>query len=92
MINISTAIPNILSKLKKMPTGHYIELLTFKKDRSITMVKMANRQLLIIQEGFEQKKFEIAPEKLKKTLKTLLKKEFPRSHKVHLYSGEYQEP
>ncbi len=95
MIDISSAIPTILAKLKKMPNGHYIELLTYKKDRSIKIVRVASDNLselhyLLIQKGYKQEHFQITPEKLKKTLKDLLKKEFPRSNKAHISSGIYE--
>ena len=89
MIDISAVIPTVLLKLKKLPVGHFLDLQTYKKDRSVTIVKRDDNNFLIIENGFNQEEFDVDAVKLKKTLKVLLKKEFPRSNKVRLYSGEY---
>jgi len=40
---------------------------------------------LVIEDGYFKDRFLIKSDKLKKLLKTLLKKEFPRSKKIRLY-------
>jgi len=91
MIDLAAAIPTLTNRLKTLPIGHFVEILTFKKDRSLKIVKTGDNDLLIIQNGFDQACHAIRPDKLKKTLKTLLKKEFPRSNKAHLHTGEYHQ-
>lgn len=89
MIDISSAISTILTLTGKLPKGHCLELLTYKKDRSISIVKKFDEKLLVIQKGYEQQRFEISADKLRKLVKKLLKKEFPRSNKAHISSGPY---
>lgn len=42
--------------------------------------------LLVIEDGYLKDRFLIRSDKLRKLLKTLLKKEFPRSKKIKLFS------
>jgi hypothetical protein len=51
----------------------------------VIIAKMGEDDLLIIENGYFRERFRLKPEKLKKTLKTILKKEFPRSRKIRLY-------
>jgi hypothetical protein len=46
---------------------------------------MDEDDLLIIEDGFSKERFRINSEKLRKLLSALLRKEFPRSHKIRLY-------
>lgn len=84
MIDIKTVIPVVQKKLDKLDVGDRIELKTYKRDRGVTILKVTDDRLLILEDGFVKNEFEIPVEKLKKTLKLLLKKEFPRSNKVRL--------
>ena len=49
------------------------------------IAKLAEDNLLVIENGFFKERFQVKPEKLRKLLKTLVKKEFPRSRKIRLY-------
>ncbi len=88
MLDISAAIPNILQRLEKIPVGHCLDLRTFKRNRSVIIVKREKEYFEIIENGFYQDRFQVEKDKLKKTLKNLLKKEFPRSNKIRVYKLE----
>jgi hypothetical protein len=85
MIDKSKIIETVHERLKNLPTGHYLDLRTYKRNRSVIIAKMGDDDLLIIENGYFTERFRLKPEKLKKTLKTILKKEFPRSQKFRLY-------
>lgn len=90
MLDKSALIPALRARIAKLPVGHAIDLRTYKRDRSVVIVKLTAEQLLIIEDGFEQNEYRIEKGGLQKILKTLLKREFPRSNKVRLYQlGEY---
>jgi len=90
MIDKTAIVPTVLEKLKKLPIGHCIDLRTYKRNRSVVIVKKEEDEYLIIENGYFQEEFVVGLSKLKKLLKTLLKKEFPRSNKIRLYNlGEY---
>lgn len=92
MIDKTKIIETVTERLKNLPFGHYLDVRTYKRNRAVIIVKQSDDQLLVIQNGYEFARFEIKPDRLKKLLKTLLKKEFPRSTKVRLYTmGAFKE-
>ncbi|MGE4423715.1 MAG: hypothetical protein AB7D39_15580 [Pseudodesulfovibrio sp.] len=83
MIDLGAALPTALSRLRKLPDGAVLELLTFKRDRGVAVRKVGA--------GFEVREFGYLDETstedaagLRKRLKAILKREFPRSNKVHV--------
>ena len=84
MLDKATAVQEILRRLKKMDSGESLELLTWKKDRSLLLVKQGRDEIHVYERGFVEQEYRVASGKLKKLLKTLLKREFPRSHKIRL--------
>ena len=92
MIDKTKIVDTVFERLPKLPENHYLDLRTYKRNRSVIIVKKADEDLLVIQDGYEKQRFKIKVAKLKKLLKTLLKKEFPRSNKIRLYTmGEFDE-
>ena len=92
MIDKDKIIETVIEKLKKLPFEHYLNLRTYKRNRSLIIVKKSEDDLVIIEDGYYQERFHIQSDKLKKTLTTLLRKEFPRSHKIRLYvMGKFSE-
>jgi len=85
MIDKTKIIDTVCKKLEKLPLGHYLDLKTYKRNRTVIIAKIEENRLLVIANGYFKDRFLIKPEKLKKLLKTLLKKEFPRSNKIRLY-------
>jgi hypothetical protein len=92
MIDKDKIIGTVVEKLKKHPVKHYLDLRTYKRNRSLVIVKKSEDNFLIIEDGYFHVRYHLKSDKLKKTLKALLKKEFPRSHKVRLYvMGRFNE-
>lgn len=92
MIDKAKIIDTVCERLRKLPLGHYMDLQTYKRNRSLIIAKMDEDDLLVIENGYFKERFRVRPEKLKKLLKTLLKREFPRSQKIRLYvMGEFEE-
>lgn len=85
MIDKAGAIPTILSMLKKLENGNGLDLRTFKRDRSVTIVRIGENSFSINEKGFETQSFETNLKGMRKLLKTLLKREFPRSNKIRVY-------
>lgn len=92
MIDKDKIIDTVRERLKKLPVGHYLDLRTYKRNRSVIIVKKGEENLLVIENGYYQERFHLKEEKLNKLLKTLLRKEFPRSNKIRLYvMGNFKE-
>nr|WP_321513651.1 hypothetical protein [uncultured Pseudodesulfovibrio sp.] len=84
MLDIAGVIPNTLTRLKKLAPGSGLELLTYKRDRSIHIVKSDDDAFIITESGFQENVFSSDLKSMKKLLRTLLKREFPRSNKVRV--------
>jgi len=85
MIDKATAIPTIMTKLKKLPQGHAIDIRTYKRNRSVVIARIGEDEFDVVEKGFHEERFLVPLSKMKKLLKNLLKKEFPRSTKMRLY-------
>lgn len=89
MIDRTAIIPLVLERLKTLPVGHCLDLRTYKRNRGLILVKRGPESVDVIEDGYEQAEFPgVDMGKLRKLLKTLLKREFPRSTKVRLYAFE----
>ncbi len=85
MIDKATAIPTIMRKLKKLPIGHAIDVRTYKRNRSVVIARTGEDEFDVVEKGFYEDRFLISLDKMKKLLKALIKKEFPRSTKMRMY-------
>ena len=84
MLDKATAVQEVLRRLRKMEAGDSLELLTWKKDRSLLLVKQSENEVVIYERGFIEEEYLVNFNKLKKLLKTLLKREFPRTYKIRV--------
>ena len=84
MLDKATAATEVMRRLRKMQAGDSLELLTWKKDRSLLLIKRSGDEVEVYESGFLEEEYRIEFRKLKKLLKTLLKREFPRSHKIRI--------
>ena len=85
MLDVSTLIPSIQARLDKLPVGHALDLRTYKRNRNVIIRKQDQDSFLFLENGFYQDRMTVPGDKVKKTLKKMLKKEFPRSRKVRVY-------
>lgn len=86
MINKDTAIPIIMQKLRSLPEGHAIDLRTYKRNRSVVISRTGDDCFDVAEKGFHEERFSVALSGMKRLLKTLLKREFPRSTKIRVYT------
>ncbi|MDC7217828.1 MAG: hypothetical protein PQJ28_02265 [Spirochaetales bacterium] len=85
MIDKASAIENVMRKLKKIQVGRGLDLRTYKRDRSVAILRMGEDLFSVIEDGFDNERYTEDFKSLKKLLKKLLKKEFPRSNKIRVY-------
>lgn len=84
LINIASVINTAIITLKKtLPPGG-IELLSYKRNRGIAIIKKSNNILQIREYGYFEQEFDTSFETFEKKLKTIIKREFPRSRKIRL--------
>ncbi|WP_419786902.1 hypothetical protein [Pseudodesulfovibrio sp.] len=85
MIDKATAIPAILRRLDKLPVGHAIDLRTYKRNRSVVIARVGADAFELLETGFHQERITSTAAELRRWLKLLLKREFPRSTKIRVY-------
>lgn len=92
MVDKSSALKLVVEKLKKIPVCHCLDLRSYKRDRSVLIIKVGQTVFQVIEKGFHKEIFEVDLAGLRILLKKILKREFPRSRKLRIYSlGLYKE-
>ena len=84
LVNMNTVITTTLRTLKKCSPPGGVELLSYKRNRRIAIIKKSMSLVEIRENGYVEQIFETGLDTLDKELKTLVKREFPRSRKVRL--------
>ncbi len=85
MIDKATAIQTVMHKLKKLPVGYAIDLRTYKRNRSVVIARSGEDAFDVVEKGFFEERFLVSLSGMGKLLKSLIKREFPRSTKIRLY-------
>lgn len=83
MIEASRLLSYVLCQLERIKIGQGIVIWPLKKDREVRVYKISNQAFIVEEDGFERCVFENLDQKeLKKVLKLMQKREFPRSHQL----------
>jgi len=85
LINIQSAIKQVQQIVRKLDPPHGVEILTYKRNRGITIIKIDEETLSVQERGYEENNFQVSMDGLAKLLKSIAKREFPRSRKVRVY-------
>jgi len=85
MINKDSLLAKIWPKIKKLSSQEGIILTTYKRNRSLTIIRIDEVRLVLQKQGYENRQLIVKESELKRTLKKILKVEFPRSHKIRIY-------
>ena len=85
LMNIQSAVKRVLQIVAKLDPPQGVEILTYKRNRGITIIKIDADTLSIQERGYENNTFQVAMDDLAKQLKSIVKREFPRSRKVRVY-------
>ena len=85
LVNIDSVVRNLLQKLEKLSPPQGIELLSYKRNRSIAVLLRADSTFLVRERGYREEEQVIEKSGLQKHLKSLIKYEFPRSRKIRMY-------
>ncbi|MGL4989552.1 MAG: hypothetical protein ACRC57_00060 [Sarcina sp.] len=84
MVDMSNFIDFTFIKLKQINIGQGVCLLTFKKDRKVTVIKETENYTLHEDGFYKESFFDLDDKELKKLLKSMVRREFPRSNRLHL--------
>ena len=85
LINIQSAIKRVEQIVRRLEPPQGVEMLTYKRNRGITIIKIDENTVSIQERGYREQTVLVEIRDLGKTLKSISKKEFPRSRKVRVY-------
>ncbi len=86
MIDKDVFIKTLLEKARKLPVGHYLDVRSYKRNRTVFLIREAEDRYHVIENGFFRDEFQVAFAEIRQLFKKILKREFPRSHKIRLYA------
>ena len=84
LVNIDSVLRSLLQKLEKLNPPQGIELLSYKRNRSIAVLLLDDDKILVRERGYRESEQHVEKDLLSKHLKALIKYEFPRSRKVRM--------
>ena len=85
LVGIDSVLRTLLQKLDKLAPGRGIELLSYKRNRSIAVMLLGDGNILVRERGYREEEQVLERGVLAKHLKSLIKYEFPRSRKIRMY-------
>ncbi|MDD4732139.1 MAG: hypothetical protein PHX58_09425 [Desulfovibrio sp.] len=85
MINKATALEDVLRRLDKLPKLHCLDLRTYKRNRSLLIRRLDGEEFEVWEDGYALERHTSNRKGMRRLLKTLFKREFPRSTKLRLY-------
>ncbi len=85
LLNIQSAIKQVQQIVRKLEPPQGVEILTYKRNRGITIIKIDDENLSVQERGYQDNSFQVSTRELARLLKTIAKREFPRSRKVRVY-------
>jgi len=88
LINIDTAIKRVLLMVAKIAPPRGVEILTYKRNRGVSIIRLAEDSFLVREHGYEEQEMQVCFADLARVLKSIAKREFPRSRQVRIYQLE----
>lgn len=84
LVNLDAVLADTLRLVKKAEPLGGVLLLSYKRNRSIAVIRKNADTVEIREQGYEHQVVELGLEKMAKELKVMMKREFPRSRKVRM--------
>ena len=85
LVNIESALRKVVNSLKKTPAGRGMEILSYKRNRGVSVVRLDEGLFSVQERGYRDQILEVEGKDIGKVLKSIMKREFPRSRKVRIY-------
>ncbi len=86
LLNIESVLQRVCRGVKKLPQGAGLEILSYKRNRGVAVIRVGDDDYFVRERGYEQAEFQVGGKDLPKILKSIIKREFPRSRKLRVYS------
>lgn len=85
LINIGSILNESIRVLRKAGESGGVGLFSYKRNRRVVLVKLTNETCLIKENGYVQQEKVVKITAVEKDLRSIIKREFPRSRKIRLY-------
>jgi hypothetical protein len=85
LVNIESVQQRILDQLKKTPEGQGFEILSYKRNRGISLIRTGTNLVNVRERGYRERRITVTLTVLPKILRSMMNTEFPRSRKVRVY-------
>ncbi len=85
MIDRDSAVSSVIDRLYGLPVGGCLDVRSYKRNRSVAIARTHDHCFEILERGFEERLIRCDRAELKKILKTVFNREFPRSTRLRLY-------
>jgi hypothetical protein len=91
LVSIDSVRNQTLRLLARMETGERLELHSFKRDRFLIITCTGSGSFLVQEKGFRVQEITAGAPQMSRLLKTLIKREFPRSRRVRLHTFKHRD-
>lgn len=85
LINVDAVFTELKRYMKTCPVGGGLEIMSYKRNRTVAVIKKDGGSFTLKENGYQTQEFEVSSEDVAKKLKTIIKREFPRSRKLRLF-------
>jgi len=91
LVPLNSARSQAMRLMKKMHPPQALALLSYKRDRGMIILIRGNDEYEVREYGFNNQETVVKRERVSRLLKTIIKREFPRSHRVRLLKLAFPE-
>jgi hypothetical protein len=85
LLNIDSALKLAMERLSRLTPPQGIEILSYKRNRGVSLLLKDNSTIHIRERGYVEEDLFVSMPDVRKQLKKIIKREFPRSRKVRVY-------
>lgn len=85
LINVETVLKKTSAMLAGLEPPHGVEILSYKRNRGVALLLVDRDTVLVRERGYREAEWRIDRKELPRLLRTLIKREFPRSRKLRVY-------
>lgn len=85
LVAINSVHKHTLQLLSKIEPPAGIELLSYKRNRTVSIVMLSGDKAMIRERGYVEQTLTVSRKDVSKVLKIMIKREFPRSRKVRVF-------
>lgn len=86
MIDAATLQKTLPARLRALPEGHALDVRTYKRDRGAVFVRNGQDAWRVLEHGYRSRDTVVSGAGLARTVKDLVRSEFPRSNKIRVYA------